>query len=362
MAGTITLGRDQWTGYRWQRHGLDGHLRDEMLDDLLALGVQGGRQAGAQLSLRQRTEKIKNTAALDAIKPGGPLVSLWSVRGAPHAHQVTHLDFVRDALAPDASDEGGASYVKAVEEVAAALRKVVKGATSKADASSAVADQVPKSLVSWCERCQATHVPDGTFRAAGLQAQIVLGPEERRATMLHPMPRRRQHRIDDARLALLQTYLRVNGPSTKTLFRDWLGGVAATAAMWSELKDQLVKVQVGNKRYELPEELVDAVRDAPKASGVVLVPPNDPYLRQVDRPLLVPDSKQRQQVWKALSGPGALLVDGEVAGVWRYRGSEHTLTVTTFTQLKPAQRGKAEKNAALVAEANGDDPPKVIWD
>jgi hypothetical protein len=358
----MTVDREQWIRFRWQRHGLDGRLSDESLDDLLALGVQGGRQAGAELSLLQRAGKIGDASAVDAISPRGPLVNLWSVRGAPHAHRITHLDFIRDALAPDASDEGGSRYVAAVDEVAEALRSVVKGRMSKADASSAVAAEVSKSLVSWCERCKATHVPDATFRAAGLRAQIVLGPEERRATMVYPKPRHRQHKVDDARLELVRTYLRVNGPSTRTLLREWLGGAEATVATWSQLTDQLVKVQIANKRYELPEELLDAVRQAPKASGVVLVPPNDPYLRQVDRPLLVPDSRQRQQIWKALSGPGALLVDGEVAGFWRYRGSERTLTVTAFTDLKPAQRGKVEKNAAQVAEANGDDQPKVVWD
>lgn len=332
-----------------------------MLDDLLMLGFQGSRQAGAELALLQRVGKIGSRSAVEAIRPDGPLVSIWSVRGAPHAHRVSQLDFIRDALAPHPSDQGGEGYVRAVEEVAAALRKVVKGQTSKADASGKTAAAVSASLVQWCERCQANHVPDAVFRAAGLQAQVVLGPEEQRATMLYPKPRHRQESVDNPRLALLRAYLRVNGPTSKTLVRDWLGGVEGTVATWAELKGELVKVQVDNKRYELPESLLDAVRAAPKASGVVLVPPNDPYLRQVDRTLLVPDSKQRQQVWKALSGPGALLVDGEVAGVWRYRGSERELTITAFTDLKPAQRSKAAKNAELVAEANGAAAPKVVW-
>lgn len=361
VAGAITINRTQWLGYRWQRHGLDGQLSSEMLDDLLMLGVQGGRQAGAQVSLRQRVGAVGSKPAVDAIGPTGPLVSLWSVRGAPHAFRVNRLDFIRDALAPDPADEGGASYVAAINEVAAALRVVVTGPTSKGDASREVADRVPASLVRWCERCQAKHVPDGTFRAAGLQAQVVLGPEEQRATVLYPKPGHRQERIDNPRLALRDAFLRVNGPSSKPLFRDWLAGAEATVAEWSRRGADVVRVQVGSRRYDLPEALVDEVRKAPKPAGVVLVPTNDPYLRQVDRTLLVPDSQRRQQVWKALSGPGALLVDGEVAGVWRYRGSNRELAVTGFADLKPAQRAQAETSAALVAEANSDPPPKVSW-
>ncbi|MFC7547822.1 DNA glycosylase AlkZ-like family protein [Plantactinospora sp. GCM10030261] len=364
----LTFSRDQWLNYRWQRHGLGGELDDDRLDDLLALGVQDGRQAGAALSLRQRAASAvlsprqppTGDAAREWIGPDGPFVSLWTVRGAPHVHRVTHLDFIRDALAPDPADEGGAGYVAAVDEVATALRATVRGATSKADASSAVAGQVSGSLVAWCDRCQARHVPDGLFRAAGLRAQVVLGPEQR-ATMLHPKPRQRQRRVAHPRLALLRAYLRVNGPTTRTLFRDWLGGVAATAATWSELADRMVKARVEQKRAELPEELVEEVRTAPRATGVVLVPPNDPYLRQVDRTLLVPDSKRRQEVWRALSGPGALLVDGEVAGTWRYRGSERTLTINAFSDLTPARRRSAERNAGLVAEVSGGGPPRVDW-
>lgn len=362
MAGAVTVDRSQWLSFRWQQHGLDGHSREDVLDDLLLLGFQGGRQAGAEQSLIQRTSRIGSTNVAKAISPGGPLVSLWSVRGAPHAHPLTHLDFVRDALAPQESDEGGAAHVEAVEEVAAALSAVVTAPTSKSKASREVADRVSARLVEWCARCEADHVPDALFRAAGRQAQIVLGPEEQRATMLHPTPDHRQEKVDHPRLELLKAYFRVNGPTSRSLFRDWLDSDSgATADLWKELGDDLVRVQVDNRRYDLPEALVDAVKSAPKPDGAVLVPPNDPYLRQVDRTLLVPDSRRRQQVWRPLSGPGALLVDGEVAGIWRYRRTDQELTITPFDSLAPARRAKAEQSAHLIAAATDDDEPKVSW-
>lgn len=237
-----------------------------------------------------------------------------------HAHRLTHLDFVRDALAPEESDEGGAAYVEAVEEVAAALSAVVTVPTSKSKASSEVAGRVSAST-----------------------------------------PDHRQEKVDHPRVALLNAYFRVNGPTSRTLFRDWMkSDTQATADLWRGLGD-LVRVQVDNRRYDLPEALVDTGKTASKPDGVVLVPPNDPYLRQVDRTLLVPDSNRRQQVWRALSGPGALLVDGEVAGTWRYRRSDHEVTITPFDSLAPAQRTKAEKSAHLIAEATGDEQPTVTW-
>ncbi|MGH3386360.1 MAG: DNA glycosylase AlkZ-like family protein [Nocardioidaceae bacterium] len=363
MVGLVTVDRAQWLGFRWQGHGLDGPSRTDALDDVLLLGVQGSRLAGAEQSLIQRTSTVGSTDVAAAISPHGPLVSLWSVRGAPHAHRLTQLDFVRDALAPRESDEGGAAYVAAVEEVAAALSAIVTSPTSKAAASTAVTERVPAPLVQWCERCQADHVPDGLFRAAGRQGQIVLGPDEQRATMLYPTPDHPQASVDHPRLKLLQAYFRVNGPTSKTLFRDWMEGSSeATAALWDELGGQPVRVRVDNRRYDLPEALVDAVLAAPTADGVVLVPPHDPYLRQVDRTLLVPDRTRRHQVWRALSGPGALLVDGEVAGTWRYRRSNHQMTITVFDTLGSARRKMAERSAHRIARATGDDQPTVSWE
>jgi hypothetical protein len=362
MAGPIKVDRDQWLGYRWLRHGLDGRAGAGVVNDLLLLGIQGSRGSGAEQALIQRTSRIAAKRVATAIGLDGPLVSLWSVRGAPHAHRVSHLDFVRDALAPRESDEGGARYLEAVGEVATALRAVVKGPTSKATASREVTDRVPASLVTWCPRCQADHVPEGLFRVAGRQAQIVLGPEEQRATMLHPPPKQRQEKVKQPPLSLLNAYFRVNGPTTRTLYRDWTDGDAgAVADLWSEVGDDLVRVQVDNKRYDMPEAVLTQMQQAARPAGVVLVPPNDPYLRQVDRTLLVPEAKRRQQVWKALSGPGALLVDGEVAGTWRYRRTEGDLTISPFGRLVPAQRRQAEQNAELVAAATGDESPTVTW-
>lgn len=81
MAGAITVDRGNWLGFRWQGHGLDGHSRKDVLDDLLLLGFQGSRQAGAEQSLIKRTSRIGSTSVTKAICPDGPLVSLWSVRG-----------------------------------------------------------------------------------------------------------------------------------------------------------------------------------------------------------------------------------------------------------------------------------------
>ncbi|UYM03654.1 DNA glycosylase AlkZ-like family protein [Solicola gregarius] len=362
MSNTAIVDRDRWLGYRWSGHGLGGHAEDDVLDDLLLLGLQGSRQSNGEQALSQRTTSLDNTAIADAITPSGPAVCMWSVRGAPHAHSADQLDLVRDALAPLESDDGGAAFVEAVDEVAAALGRIVQGKTPKGDASRQVADEVSPSLSSYCPRCDAVHVPDGMFRAAVRQAQVVIGPSEGRATIFYPRPKVKQQSVENPHKRFLETFFRVNGPITKTLYRDWQeAGTTGITRVWNDLDGDLVKVKIGSKRCDLPESLLDRLRTASPPKGAALVPPNDPYLRQADRALLVPDSTRRQKVFKALSGPGALLVNGEVAGMWRYRSSSAEVTIEPFDRLTPTERKAAEEHATAIATSTGGDEPTIIW-
>lgn len=180
--------------------------------------------------------------------------------------------------------------------------------------------------------------------------------------MLHPRPRVEQQRVSNPRATLLEAYFRVNGPATKTLYRDWQqAGSTGVANDWNDVAQPLVKVKVDSKRLDLPESLLDDLRAADSPEGVALLPPNDAYLRQTDRTLLVPDATRRRAVFEALSGPGALVVDGEIAGTWRYRRSAREITVEPFEQLAQSTRKSAEKRATAIAASTGDDEPQVTW-
>ena len=358
----VSIQRECWLGYRWSKHGFADRLSSDALSDVLVLGLQASRQSNGEQALSQRVARIGSTGIANAITPDGPLVSMWSVRGAPHAHRSSQLDIIRGALAPLISDEGGSRFVDAVHEVADAMSKIVTGKTAKGELSREVADSISASLVQHCERCQARHVSDRLFRAAGREAHLVIGPEENRSTMLHPPPRVRQEQVERSREHLLWAYLRVNGPTSRTQYRDWQeAGTTGIGELWDALGDNLVRVQIDGKRFDMLGTLVDSVQNAEPGKGVALVPPNDPYLRQCDRALLVPDSTRRKDVFKALSGPGALLVDGEVAGIWRYRRSNAEVSIKAFDKLKSAHTSAAESAAATVATSTGDEEPTITW-
>ena len=68
--------------------------------------------------------------------------------------------------------------------------------------------------------------------------------------------------------------------------------------------------------------------EAPAAEGVRLLPNLDPLAASRDRELLVPDPELRKRIWGALGGPGIVLADGQVAGLWRPAKKGKKLVVT----------------------------------
>ncbi len=58
--------------------------------------------------------------------------------------------------------------------------------------------------------------------------------------------------------------------------------------------------------------------------------------------------------------PGAVLVDGEIVGVWRR--SKRTATVTPWKRLSAATRNAIEAEAATMPLPASDTPVEVTWD
>jgi hypothetical protein len=90
-------------------------------------------------------------------------------------------------------------------------------------------------------------------------------------------------------------------------------------------------------------------------AGVRLLPPSDPLLGLRDRASLVADKALAKRLWTALGRPGALLVDGRVAGTWRQRkaGPGLTVTVAPFAPLAAGTAAAVEAEAAAMAPFRG---------
>jgi len=160
-------------------------------------------------------------------------------------------------------------------------------------------------------------------------------------------------------------YLGASGPSNPADFAACLGvGAGDADPWWSLVEEELTEVQVeaGGRRWLLTRDR-DALSSPPHPTGVRLLPPRDPYTQLRDRSTIV-DEQHHRAVWRAVGEPGALLVDGRVAGTWRARakGRSTTLAVTTFGMLSARDDERLREEAAQVAGLRGSAAVEVTVD
>lgn len=336
--------------------------RDEgTVDDtaVLDLGVQDtGPPGAARWALALRG--LARPAAAD-------LALVWSVRGAPHVYRRADLPGVAAATAPwsdaDAAKRvfdaatpltaAGLGVLGALDVVADAMRTIVTGPTVKGELSAGLTAALPAPFLRHCRPCGTTHVFEQPFRLAALRAGLELEPGTS-PPVLRPVPDLVPATEVPDRLDVVRAHLRLFGPSTPAMVAAYLDApVREVRAHWPADADEVDVA--GGTRWVLDLPSTDPVR------GTWLLAPFDPFLQVRDRELLVPDADRRKELFPVLGRPGAVLVDGEVAGVWRPRsaGRRLALTVTPWRELTGPERAAVEDQAARLAEARGSTPGGV---
>src|SRR5215207_5585001 len=355
----LEVDRRQVLAYRVAAHQLDRASDDPSHLAVFDLGVPDTPYGSARLALAAR-------AADPDLAPEGTLTLAWSTRGAPHLHRTGDLLPFAAALWPlsdaDATAriantqirEGSRLGLAAFTAAAQALREVVTSPLPKGEVSGAVSARVPASLTYWCRSCGAQHISGALFQQAGLAGGVRLEPGGQ-ATTLAPIDG--WPGVPTAAVgtdALVTAYLRLLGPATQAETAKYLG--TTQTELRRAWPDGLAEVRVDGRRAWLPADRVAMLRSAPAPRLVRLLPPGDPYLQARDREMLVPGKARQAEVWRMLGNPGALLVDGEIAGVWRARmvGKKALeVTVTPFEPLAAGTRDAVHDEAGRVAAVRG---------
>jgi hypothetical protein len=173
----------------------------------------------------------------------------------------------------------------------------------------------------------------------------------------------------EARLELARRYLHVFGPATAAAFAGWAGikpgpGRAAFDSLAGDLTP--VRTPVGDAWVLAADEPALRAGSATaeltgSVTGARLLPSGDAYflLQGADRELLVPEADRRRLLWTPRVWPGAVLVGGELAGIWRR--ADTIITIQPWRPLSPPEREAVEAEAESLPLPGAEGRIRVSW-
>jgi hypothetical protein len=167
----------------------------------------------------------------------------------------------------------------------------------------------------------------------------------------------------DARQELVRRYIHVFGPATPEAFAQWAGVTPAVArTTFAGLGPSLVPVRAPIRDgWILAADEATFRIPAPPGATARFLPSGDAFflLQGADRELLVPDADRRAMLWTPRVWPGALIVEGEVAGTWRR--AQAVVTVEPWQVFTATQRDAIEAEAVSMPLPGLPGPIQLRW-
>jgi hypothetical protein len=337
MTGSVLkLTRPQILAFRRRVGALDERLPSgpKSLRRAAWAGLQDSMPRAALLSLHARVEGIESSAWEDP-----SLAQLWGPRY--NAYVVAKQDFALFSLGRLPDDAKGRLRA---ESMAERLHAHLDG-RRMTDREAGSALRTGNSLR------YATTTGTIAIRWEGARAPTIWSVEAPEISAA------------EASRELARRYLHVFAPATSERFARWAGiSRRSAAAAFASLEPSLVAVRSPLGDEWLLAEDEPAIRAAATADASArLLPSGDAYflLDGAERELLVPREDQRQRLWTSRVWPGALLVDGEIRGIWRR--AQHTVRIETWGRLSPGARDAVGAEAGTLPLPSLDRPIEVVW-
>jgi hypothetical protein len=322
MSSPLTLGRDGILAFRRRAGALDERLpwSPESLRRAAWAGLQDSMPRAAVLSLHARVAGTQPASWEDPA-----FIQVWGPRYQTYVVPAQDVAVFTLGRLPDAPK-----------------------ALARAEAMAArVHARLGAAATPYEDLGHALGVNPNAFRYAAPTGTIAIRWDGARRPTMRIVPR---PRVDPfaARLELARRYLHVFGPAAPASFTKWAGiSAKAAAAAFAALGGELtaVRTPLGDAWILAADEelfLAEPGRPAPAR----LLPSGDAYtlLHGDDRALLVPDAARRAELWTPRVWPGAVLVEGEVRGVWRR--AHDTVTIEPWDPLPRAAIDAVEAEAA----------------
>jgi Winged helix DNA-binding domain len=283
-------------------------------------GLQDSMPRAALLSIHARVAETTSSALDDP-----SLVQLWGPRFSVFVVAAADRAIFSLGLLPET-----ATGRQRAEHFASGLREVTAGGTASLD-----------------QAARALGVHPNAFRYAAATGTVLIRWDGARRPEVWTVP---PPEMDprEARLELARRYVHVYGPTTPESFATWSGlGRRASVDVFAALRPSLLSVTtaIGEAWILATDESIFTGPPAPVAPARLL-PSGDSYylLQGSERELVVADPENRAALWTTRVWPGAVLLEGEVAGTWRRSGS--TLTVSPWRPLSSTERDNVEREAS----------------
>jgi len=294
------LDRSQILAYRYHATGLNERRPNSEIPAAARPGLQDGSPHSGVISLHARVEGI---AAADWTRDS--LTQVWGPRGAIYLISKEDLAVFTLGLLPRDDDELNSLHRQA--------RRVLRMLDGRPQSPRAILEAIP-NLASDLDlrRTSAT----GWF----------LPIWDANATAVYPAEPA-DVEVEASRLELGRRFLHYLGPATTEGFQWWSGCSQTDAiATMRALGPELATVDVDRHEALMLADDVAAAEAAERPQGIQLLPPEDVYISRLCGPLLVRDKDLYRRLYPRAPLPGALIVDGEVAAVWRRRARHFTVS------------------------------------
>ena len=331
------LTRAQILSYRRRVGALDERLPRgrRSLRQAAWAGLQDSMPRAALLSIHARVEGTESSAWEDR-----SLVQLWGPRFS--AYVVAARDLAVFSLGRLSTDPGRRRYS---EELADRLDTFLAG-----------------TRMGYGRAGRALGVHPNQLRYAAPTGRVLMRWDGARKPDVWTVPPPDVD-PDDARRELVRRYVHVFGPATPDGFAQWAGIRARPGrAVFDALPESMIPVRtpIGEAWILTRDEPEFRAPPGPVAPARLL-PSGDAYylLQGADRELLVPDPGRRDALWTPRVWPGAVLIEGEIAGTWRR--AHDTMTIEAWRRLSRAERDAVEEEAAALPLPGIDGRVAVRW-
>ncbi len=358
MPNLMPFSLTQASWFRLQRSGLITPFTTPEDAAHALIGIQAQVIPPAYLSLWNRTRNVHLTTLDDRLYTGRSLVKLWGQRNTLHLYPSDEWPLLYAAFKPvptwwerrntrEGRDPG--PFQDAIRRVAALMeqegmvsRKRIRTVYPEFEEWLSVAHGLVMELVRHGEACHAQ--PLGSQSRFALRASWL--PD---LTWAPPA-------ADEAHRALTRRYLSAYGPASPQDLAYWFGTTVAEAKRWIQaLGDETLEISLDGRRCWMRSEDLDALGATPPPRSDW--PPRllyryDPLLLGLKDKTWLIDPAHYKRVWReAAIVEAVLLVEGRLAGTWRYKRSARgiTITIDPFAPLKKKVLRTLEQEAADIA-------------